>query len=93
MVTKKMLIAEVAKKAEMSKKEVAKVLSAFEEVVVDHLKKGDEVKLFNLGVLRVVKRKARKAYNPQTGKMIKVPAKKYVRMRVYPSMHKIVSKK
>jgi len=40
------------------------------------LKKGDKVTLIGFGTFSVTQRKARKGRNPQTGKEIKIPARK-----------------
>jgi DNA-binding protein HU-beta len=40
------------------------------------LKKEEPFRIGDLGTLRVLKRKARKGVNPQTGKRISIPAKK-----------------
>ncbi|MCX6269894.1 MAG: HU family DNA-binding protein [Bacteroidetes bacterium] len=45
------------------------------------LKKGDRVALVGFGSFSVVKRAARKGRNPQTGKEIKISAKKVVKFR------------
>jgi DNA-binding protein HU-beta len=76
------LIATVAKKVEMPKTAVEKVLNEILETIGNSLKKGPKVALLGFGSFLVRKRKARKARNPQTGEIIKVPATKAVVFKV-----------
>ncbi|HEX7535369.1 MAG TPA: HU family DNA-binding protein [Syntrophales bacterium] len=72
---KEELIAEVAK-ITCTKAEAGKALNAFLEAVKKALKKGDKVTLVGFGTFSVAKRSARMGRNPQTGKPIKIAAKK-----------------
>ncbi len=69
------LIEEVAK-ATCTKKEAADAVDAVLAAITKSLKKGDAVTLVGFGTFDVKKRKARKGRNPQTGKEIKIAAKK-----------------
>ena len=69
------LIAEVAK-VTSTKKEADLAISATLAAIQKALKKGDTVTLVGFGTFKVSKRKARKGRNPQTGKEIKIAAKK-----------------
>ncbi len=69
------LIAEVAK-VTSTKKEADEAISATLAAIQKALKKGDTVTLVGFGTFKVSKRKARKGRNPQTGKEIKIAAKK-----------------
>jgi DNA-binding protein HU-beta len=69
------LIAKVAEKAELSKKESAKLVAVVFESVLEGLLEDGEVTLGDLGKLQVIKRSARKARNPQTNEEILVPEK------------------
>lgn len=73
---KKELIDRIASKAGMKKIDAEKMLGAFEESVVEALKKGDKVTLVGFGTFSVTNRKARKGRNPQTGKEITISARK-----------------
>lgn len=70
------LVAAIAEKAELSKKDSEKALKAFTETVSEQLKKGDKIQLVGFGTFEVVDRAARTGKNPQTGKAIKIPASK-----------------
>lgn len=74
--TKAQLIDAIAKKAKISKKAAGTAIDTFVESVTAALKKGDKVTLVGFGTFLAAKRKARTAKNPQTGEMIKVPAKR-----------------
>jgi nucleoid DNA-binding protein len=69
------LINEVAKTT-CSKAEAGLAVKAFLEAIKKGLKKGNKVTLIGFGTFSVVKRSARKGRNPQTGKPIKIAAKK-----------------
>lgn len=59
-----------------SKKDSEIILDAIGDVIVDTLKRGDDVKLPNIGTFNVVDKAARTAHNPKTGEPVSVPAKK-----------------
>ena len=68
------LIAAIAEKAEISKKDSEKSLKAFVDVVTEQLKNDDKVQLVGFGTFEVSKRAAREGRNPQTGKTMKIEA-------------------
>ena len=70
------LVAALAEKANVTKKDAEGVLNAFVETVTAQLKKGEKVQLVGFGSFDVVKRAARKGLNPQTKKPITIPATK-----------------
>ena len=70
------LIAAIADKTELSKKDTEATLKAFVEVVTDALKKDDKVQIVGFGTYEVAKRAARTGRNPQTGKSMKIKASK-----------------
>jgi DNA-binding protein HU-beta len=72
---KEELIAEVAK-ITCTKAEAGKAVDALFEGVKKALKKGEKVTLVGFGTFSVAKRSARMGRNPQTGKPIKIAAKK-----------------
>jgi len=74
--TKADLIATVAREAKIPKVTAEKVLNAFTSSVMKALKKGDKLALTGFGTFSVAKRGARTGRNPQTGKEIKIHAKK-----------------
>ena len=68
------LIAKIAEKSELSKKDAEKALNAFVDSVTDALVAGDKVVLVGFGSFETKKRAARKGKNPQTGAVINIPA-------------------
>ena len=70
------LVAAIADQAEISKKDAEKALKAFTDVVADELKKGGKVQLVGFGTFEVSERAAREGRNPQTGKVMNIPASK-----------------
>ena len=68
------LVAALAQKAEVSKKDAEKVLSAFIETVQDAVKSDDKVQLVGFGTFESKARAAREGKNPQTGEVIKIAA-------------------
>ena len=68
------LVAAMAEKAELSKKDAEKALKAFTETVAEELKKGEKIQLVGFGTFETSQRAARTGKNPQTGKAIKIPA-------------------
>ena len=70
------LVAAIADKTELSKKDSEKALKAFTDVVAEELKKDGKVQLVGFGTFEVSKRAAREGRNPQTGKTMSIPASK-----------------
>ena len=73
---KKELIENIAKEAGVPKSEAHKYFEAFEEVVTEALKAGEEVQITGFGKFSVRERKAREGRNPQTGQKMKIAAQK-----------------
>jgi DNA-binding protein HU-beta len=78
---KTQLIDVVAEKSGLTKTEAKKAIDAFINATTDALKSGDRVALVGFGSFSVSERGARTGRNPQTGKEIKIPAKKVVRFK------------
>ena len=74
--TKADLINAVAAKAEITKKDADKAVSAVISSIEEALVKGEKVQLVGFGTFEVRDRKAKEAINPATKQKIKVPAKK-----------------
>lgn len=70
------LIAAIAEKTELTKKDAEKALKAFTDTVTAELKKGEKVQLVGFGTFEVTKRAAREGRNPQTGAAMKIKASK-----------------
>ena len=70
------LVAAMADKAGLSKKDAEGALKSFIEVVTEELKKGEKVQLVGFGTFEVAERAAREGRNPQTGATMKIAASK-----------------
>lgn len=79
--TKAELITVIADEAGISKAVAAKALDAYTGAVTKELKKSGKLGLVGFGTFSVIKRKAREGRNPQTGKTIKIAAKKVVKFK------------
>lgn len=75
------LIDAIASETKMSKVYAQKALEAFLYATTKSLKKGERVALVGFGSFSVYKRAARTGRNPQTGKEIKIAAKKVVKFK------------
>ena len=75
------LISAVAEKAGMTKVDAKKALDAMFEVAKEELKKDGKVAIVGFGTLGTTVRPARQGHNPQTGKTIKIAAKKVVKFK------------
>ncbi|OGW18320.1 MAG: DNA-binding protein HU [Nitrospinae bacterium RIFCSPLOWO2_12_FULL_45_22] len=75
------IVAKMAKEAKISKGAADKALSSFVDGVSKSLKKGQNVTLVGFGTFAIGKRKARRGRNPQTGKEIKIPAKRVAKFK------------
>ena len=72
---KKELVESMAGAADISKAAAEKALNGMLMAVSEALSKGDKVTLVGFGTFSTLNRTERKAKNPRTGAMIKIPAK------------------
>ena len=86
------LIDAMAAEAKMTKADAKKALDAFINSTTKALKKGDRVALVGFGSFGIAKRAARKGRNPQTGKEIKIAAKKVVKFKAGSELSNKVAK-
>lgn len=70
------LIAAVAEKTDLSKKDADAAVSAVLGAITDALKAGDKIQLVGFGTFEVRNRAAKQGRNPRTGETITVPASK-----------------
>ncbi len=70
------LIAAVAEKAALSKKDADKAISALIDVVVDGVAAGEKIQIVGFGTFEARERAARVGINPQTKEQIKISASK-----------------
>ena len=70
------LVAKIAEKSELNKKQAEAALNAFVESVTEALKAGEKVQLMGFGTFEIKERAARVGRNPATNENIEIPAKK-----------------
>jgi len=80
--TKSQIMAALAEKTGLSKKEVVNFMDILTEMAYKEVKKEGEFVFPGIGKLVKASRKARIGRNPATGEEIKIPAKTVVKFRV-----------
>ena len=85
------LIAAVAEKAEISKKDAEKAIKAFTDVVSEELVKGEKIQLVGFGTFEVSERAARTGRNPQTGAEMTIPASKSPKFKAGKALKDLVN--
>ena len=73
---KQELIAKIAEKAGISKKEATAALAALTATITEELKAGEKIAIPNLGTFEVRERAARTGHNPRTGETVEIAAKR-----------------
>jgi len=86
------LVEGIAKEAKLSKVDAEKVLNAFVNQAIKALKGGGDIALVGFGRFSIAKRAARNGRNPQTGKAIKIAAKKVAKFKAGAELAKAVNK-
>ena len=79
--TKRQLIETLAKRMDLSKRQIEKFLDEFTEIVIDQVAKNEKVSITGFGVFDLGKRAARRGVDPRTQAEIKIPAMKMPRFR------------
>lgn len=86
------LVASIAEKSDLSKKDAEKALNAFIESVEEALANGDKIQLVGFGTFEVRERAARKGRNPQTKEEINIPATKAPVFKVGKGLKDLINK-
>ena len=85
------LVTAMAEKAEFSKKDAEKALTAFTNIVADTLVDGNRVAITGFGTFEVVERAARTGRNPQTGETIQIAASKSPKFKPAKALKNVVN--
>ena len=85
------LIAAIASKTELSKKDAEKALAAFTDIVADTLKNGDKIQLVGFGTFEVSERAAREGRNPATGESMVIKASKAPKFKAGKALKDLVN--
>ena len=88
--TKAQFVTKLAENSGLSKKQADTVLNEMVDMIIGSVKKGEPVKIPNLGTWKKRKTSARIGRNPQTGEPIKIPARVKVRFTVAKSFKEAV---
>ncbi len=74
--TKADLVEEVAKAADLTKKDSEQLVELVFDSIIESLKRGEKIELRGFGSFRLRQRNERKGRNPKTGEAVNVPAKR-----------------
>jgi len=86
------LVAKIAQKTGLSKKDSEKALNACVESVTEALVAGDRVHMFGFGVFEVKERKAHVGRNPRTKETIEIPASKNLQFKASRVLKEAINK-
>ena len=70
------LIAAVAERSGITKKDAEQVISAAFDLIISQLQKGEKVQISGFGTFETKEREARVGRNPHTKEVIQIPASK-----------------
>lgn len=82
MITRDMLVKEVAEKTETTQKVAKEFVNVLFETIAEHLENGEAVKIPNFVTFEVREYGARAGRNPQTGEAIEIPAHNGVGVKI-----------
>ena len=85
------LIAEIAERAEISKKDAEKALKAFTDVFADELVKVEKVQRVGFGTFEVSERAAREGRNPKSGEPMKIEASRSPKFKAGKALKDLVN--
>ena len=85
------LVAAMAEKTQLSKKDAEAALKAFVDVVSEEVKKGEKVQLVGFGTFEVSERAAREGRNPQTGETMTIAASKTPKFKAGKALKDLVN--
>ena len=85
------LVAAMAEKTQLSKKDADLALKAFIDVVSEEMQKGEKVQLVGFGTFEVSERAAREGRNPKTGETMTISASKSPKFKAGKSLKDLVN--
>ena len=86
------LIAAVAEKTGLTKKDAERVVNATVDTITESLVKGEKVQVFGFGIFEVKTREARVGRNPRTKETIQIPATKLPAFKASKTLKDAVAK-
>ena len=85
------LVAAMAEKTQLSKKDADLALKAFIDVVSEEMQKGEKVQLVGFGTFEVSERAAREGRNPKTGETMTISASKSPKFKAGKALKDLVN--
>ena len=85
------LVAAIAERSELSRKDAEKALKAFSDVVSEELAQGGKVQLVGFGTFEVSERAAREGRNPHTGEAMTIAASKTPKFKAGKALKDLVN--
>ena len=85
------LVAAMAEKSQLSKKDAESALKAFIDVVSEEMQKGEKIQLAGFGTFEVSERAAREGRNPQTGETMTIAASKSPKFKAGKALKDLVN--
>ena len=86
------LVAVVAEKSGLTKKDAERVVTATFETIAAQLEKGEKVQISGFGIFEVKEREARVGRNPRTKEAVEIPASKAPAFKASKALKDTVSK-
>ena len=85
------LVAAMAEKTQLSKKDADLELKAFIDVVSEEMQKGEKIQLVGFGTFEVSERAAREGRNPKTGETMTISASKSPKFKAGKALKDLVN--
>ena len=85
------LVAAIAEKTGLTKKDAEGAVKAFTDTVAEQLKAGDKIQLVGFGTFEVSERPEREGRNPQTGETMKIAASKAPKFKAGKALKDIIN--
>ncbi len=90
--TKAELVEDVARAAELTKKDAERLVEIVFESIIETLNQGEKIELRGFGSFRVRERGARRGRNPKTGDPVDIPAKRVPYFKPGKEMKELINK-
>src|SRR5213078_2700667 len=89
--TKAELVEDVARAAELTKKDAERLVEIVFESIIETLNHGEKIELRGFGSFRVRSRGARRGRNPKTGAPVDIPAKRVPYFKPGKEMNELIN--
>jgi integration host factor subunit beta len=89
--TKAELVEDVAKTAELTKKDAERLVDIIFQSLIDTLNSGEKIELRGFGSFRLRERNERRGRNPKTGSSVDIPAKRVAYFKPGKELREIIN--